>query len=346
MLLNNDIYYEEMKLHTLHKTRKNMSYLQKLKKQSKNADVLNKLVEKSKKASNNSNTEDNRFWRVDRGKDGNAYAIIRFLPIPEVDSEEEKAMPWVVKYNHGFKGPTGLWYIEDSLTTIGKQDAISVMNRQLWNSGSEADVEKAKKQKRKTQYFSNIYVVKDPADPSNEGKVFLFKYGKKIFDKIMTIINPDPTFDDEPSDPFDIFEGRDFKLKIRTVDGYPNYDLSEFTKTKAITNPDGSEMSETELEKVLSSQHSLLDLISPDKFKTPEELEERLKLVLAEDGDNIMDRPSLKKEEKKTTKVVEEDEEDDYEKLVKETEKSSPMTSSDEDDDEINLDKLLEGLDD
>jgi hypothetical protein len=177
-------------------------------------------------------------------------------------------------YAHGFQGPGG-WYIENSLTTIGQKDPVSEYNRELWNSGNEKDKETVRKQKRKLSYYSNIYVVKDPANPANEGKIFLFKYGKKIFDKIMAAMQPE--FEDEtPINPFDFWQGANFKLKIRKVDGYWNYDKSEFDRPEPLLDDDEA------MEAIWKKEYSLNELIAPSQFKTYEELEKRLKYVLGQ----------------------------------------------------------------
>ena len=210
---------------------------------------------------------DERLWKPEVDKAGNGYAVIRFLPAP--DGED---LPWAQVWSHAFQGPGG-WYIENSLTTLGKKDPVSDLNRTLWNSGSDADKEIARKQKRKLSYYSNIYVVKDPTNPQNEGKVFLFKYGKKIFDKIMEAMQPE--FEDEtPINPFDFWQGANFKLKIVKKDGYWNYDKSEFDKVGPVLEDDDA------LEGLWKKQYSLAAVTAPDQFKTYEDLEKRLKYVL------------------------------------------------------------------
>jgi hypothetical protein len=212
---------------------------------------------------------DERIWKPVMDKSGNGYAVIRFLPA--VEGED---MPWAKIWNHAFQGPTGQWYIENSLTTVGQNDPVSEYNTRLWNSGVESDKEIARKQKRKLQYYSNIYVVEDPANPQNEGKVFLFRYGKKIFDKIMEAMQP--AFQDEtPVNPFDFWEGANFKLKIRKVDGYWNYDKSEFADPSALFDNDD------DIEALWKTQHSLADFTSPSNFKSYDELKARLDAVLA-----------------------------------------------------------------
>lgn len=212
---------------------------------------------------------DERIWKPVMDKSGNGYAVIRFLPA--VEGED---MPWAKIWNHAFQGPTGQWYIENSLTTVGQNDPVSEYNTRLWNSGVESDKEIARKQKRKLQYYSNIYVVEDPANPQNEGKVFLFRYGKKIFDKIMEAMQP--AFQDEtPVNPFDFWEGANFKLKIRKVDGYWNYDKSEFDAPSALFDNDD------DIEALWKTQHSLADFTGPSNFKSYDELKARLDAVLA-----------------------------------------------------------------
>ena len=211
--------------------------------------------------------EDNRFWTPSVDKAGNGYAVIRFLPAPKGED-----IPWVRLFSHGFQGPGG-WFIENSLTTLNKKDPVSEYNSTLWNRGDEAGKEQARKQKRRLTYMSNIYVVKDPANPDNDGKVFLFRYGKKLFDKINDIMNPE--FEDEsPVNPFDLWEGANFKMKIRNLEGYRNYDKSEFDKPTPL-----SEDEET-LERVWSSEHSLNEFLDPKNFKSYNELKMRLDKVL------------------------------------------------------------------
>ena len=212
---------------------------------------------------------DERLWKPEVDKAGNGYAVIRFLPAP--DGED---LPWAQVWSHAFQGPGG-WYIENSLTTLGKKDPVSDLNRTLWNSGNDADKETARKQKRKLSYYSNIYVVQDPANPQNEGRVFLYKFGKKIFDKLTEAMQP--AFADEtPINPFDFWQGADFKVKIRKVEGYWNYDKSEFAEPSTLKGFDDSE-----LETLWKQQYSLTDFTAPDKFKTFEELETRLQTVLS-----------------------------------------------------------------
>ena len=225
------------------------------------------------KADNLNKTEksgpDERLWKPEVDKTGNGYAVLRFLPAPE--GEE---IPWVKLYSHAFQGPGG-WYIENSLTTVGKKDPVSDHNRELWNSGNESDKDVVRRQKRKLSYYANIYVVKDPTNPQNEGGVFLYKFGKKIFDKLMEAMQPE--FEDEsPINPFDFWQGANFKLKIKKKDGYWNYDSSEFDKVSPLLEDDDA------LEALWKKQYSLAAVTAPDQFKSYEDLEKRLKYVLGQ----------------------------------------------------------------
>ena len=232
-------------------------------------DSLMKEVEKIANPQSDSKKSDDRFWQPEVDKAGNGYAVIRFLAPPQGED-----LPFVRVWNHGFQGPTGKWYIENSLTTIGKQDPVSELNTELWNSGSEANKEVARKQKRKLTYYANILVVKDPARPDNEGKVFLFKFGKKIWDKIKDMA--DPQFEDEkPVNVFDFDTGANFKLKIRNVEGYRNYDKSEFESPSPISNEDSV------IEKIWSQQHSLTAFLDAKNFKSYDDLKKKLTMVLS-----------------------------------------------------------------
>lgn len=241
-----------------------------LKKQSKLGSLTEKLVKEVEKMSTGSSGgADERFWKPEMDKTGVGSAIIRFLPAPE--GEE---LPWVKMYSHAFQGNGG-WYIENSLTTIGQKDPVSEYNRELWNSGSDKDKETVRKQKRKLSYYSNIYVIKDPAHPENEGKVFLFKFGKKIFDKILNAMQPEFE-DEEPINPFDFWGGANFRLKIRKVEGYWNYDKSEFDSPSSLLDDDDA------LEALWKKEYSLSAIVAPDQFKSYEDLEKRLKYVLGQ----------------------------------------------------------------
>ena len=237
------------------------------KNRSKSLDKLNQQLEKIQTKSY-SDPNEGKFWKPVRDKAGNGFAIIRFLPAP--NGEE---MPFVRIWDHGFQGPTGLWYIENSLTTLGNDDPVSEFNSKLWNTGIDADKEQARKQKRRLKYVSNIYVVKDSANPENEGKVFLYQFGKKIFDKLNDLMNP--SFEDEdPVNPFDLWEGANFRLKIRQFEGYPNYDKSEFDAPTPLSDDD------SEMEEVWSKEHSLDEVIDPKNFKPYTELKTKLYRVL------------------------------------------------------------------
>ena len=231
---------------------------------------LSALIKETEKISNpNSNfgDRDEGYWKPELDKSGNGYAVIRFLPAPE--GEE---LPWAKLYSHAFQGPGG-WYIENSLTTLGQKDPVSEHNRELWNSGLDADKDTVRKQKRKLSYYANIYVVQDKANPQNEGQVFLYKFGKKIFDKIMEAMQPE--YEDETAiNPFDFWQGANFKLKLKKVAGYWNYDSSEFAAPSPLLDDDDA------LEAVWKKQYSLAGLVAPDQFKSYEDLDKRLKMVL------------------------------------------------------------------
>ena len=214
-------------------------------------------------------TVDERFWKLTTDKAGNGFAVIRFLPAS--DGED---MPFAKLYSHAFQGPGG-WYIENSLTTLGQKDPLGEYNRELWNSGDESLKEQVRKQKRKLSYYSNIYVVKDPSNPDNEGKVFLFRYGKKIHDKIMDVVNGDELEGREGINPFDFWGGANFKLRAKKVAGYPNYDSSEFQDPGTLEDLD-----DAQLESIWNRQHKLQELVAPESFKTYEQLQERLNEVL------------------------------------------------------------------
>ena len=238
-----------------------------LKKQSSLGSLTAKLVSQVEKMNKGSNGVDDRLWKPEVDKAGNGYAVIRFLPAP--DGED---LPWAKLYTHAFQASGG-WYIENSLTTLGQKDPVSEHNSQLWNSGVDSDKEVARKQKRKLSYYSNVYVVKDPSNPANEGKVFLFRYGKKIFDKITAAMQPE--FEDEQAiNPFDFWAGANFKIKIKKVAGYWNYDSSEFAAPAPLLDDDDA------MEAVWKQEYSLAELVAPDQFKSYEDLKKRLDYVL------------------------------------------------------------------
>ena len=237
----------------------------------KSSGSLNKLLDAAKGETapqEKKSYVDERLWKPELDKSGNGYAVIRFLPA--VKGED---LPWAKVWNHAFQGPTGQWYIENSLTTLSQKDPVSEHNTALWNTGLESDKEIARKQKRKLQYFSNIYVVSDAKHPENEGKVFLFRYGKKIFDKITAAMSPE--FEDEKAiNPFDFWEGANFKLKIRKVDGYWNYDKSEFDSPTPIKENDEA------IEQIWDKQYALKPFLAPENFKSYDELKSKLDKVL------------------------------------------------------------------
>jgi hypothetical protein len=288
-------------------------------KRSGNKDIERLTQEISKlsdKTEGKKSYEDTRFWKPTVDKVGNGSATIRFLPAPAGED-----VPWVQIFSHSFQGPGG-WYIENSLTTINKKDPVSEHNTVLWNSGVEANKEVARKQKRKLQYIANIYVVRDPGNPDNEGKVFLFKFGKKIFDKINEAMNPE--FEDEsPVNPFHLWEGANFKLKIRKVEGYTNYDKSEFDSSAPLSQDDD------DLEKIWKSEYALSEFLDEKNFKSYDELKTRLNKVLGLESDTSVafkpNPPATPKVESKPKATVEsekpwaDDDEDDvsyFEKLA------------------------------
>ena len=235
---------------------------------------LSKLVESAQEASGqaaSSNRKDDRFWIPTRDKAGNGYAVIRFLP--GLDTE---GTPWIRYWDHAFKGPTGQWYIEKSLTTLGQQDPLSELNSKMWNSGIESDKATVRQRKRNLRYVANILVISDPSNPENEGQVFMYRFGKKIFDKLMDAMQP--AFQDEtPMNPFDMWQGADFTLKIRKVEGYPNYDASQFKASSPLMDGD-----DAQLEALYNKQYDLSEFVDPKNFKSYDELKSRLAMVLGE----------------------------------------------------------------
>ena len=242
----------------------------------RNRDQISKLVQAAESTGGGEKKSyvDERIWKPTVDKAGNGYAVIRFLP-----AMEGQDLPWVRYWDHGFKGPTGLWYIENSLTSIGQPDPVGELNSRLWNSGIEADKDKARTQKRRLHYVTNILVISDPSNPQNEGKVFLYQFGKKIFDKIMDVMQP--SFADEtPINPFDFWDGANFKLKIRNVEGYRNYDKSEFESATPLYEAD-----ESKLESVYNQLHPVGDFTDPKNYKSYDELKAKLMKVLGEEAD-------------------------------------------------------------
>ena len=238
----------------------------------RNRTDLGKLVEQAQQATGGQTkrqSDDPRFWQPTRDKAGNGYAVIRFLP-----GDAEAATPWVRYWDHAFKGPTGQWYIEKSLTSIGQQDPLSELNSKMWNSGIEADKATVRQRKRQLRYVANVLIISDPSAPENEGQIKLYRFGKKIFDKIMDSMQPQFP-DEKPVNPFDMWEGADFTVKIRKVEGYPNYDASSFKSPSAIGEDDA-------MEELYSKQHDMTEFTDPKNYKTYDELKSRLAMVLGE----------------------------------------------------------------
>ena len=284
-----------------------------LKKQSKLGSLTEKLVKEVEKLNSaGSSSEDDRYWKLTTDKSQNGYAVIRFLPAPNGED-----LPFVKIYSHAFQGNGG-WLIDNCVTTLNQKCPICEHNSSLWNSGIDANKEIARKQKRKLTYISNIYVVKDPSNPENEGKNFLYKYGKKIFDKISAAMKPE--FEDEtPIDPFDFWQGANFKLKAKNVAGYRNYDSSEFAVPGALLDSDD------EMEAIWKQEHSLAELVADDQFKSYDDLKKRLSSVLGTKGARTQDPET----------VSEEDDSYDVERTAKSPSSfSSSSSSSNEDEDE------------
>lgn len=303
-----------------------MSNFASLKKSSADLSRLTKEIEKINTPQGSDREEDTRFWKLERDKAGNGMAVIRFLPAPAVDGDD--ALPWVRYFDHGFKGPSGKWYIENSLTSIGQKDPVSEYNSSLWNASSDENSwqrKQARDQKRRLHYIANIYVIKDPANPENEGKVKLFKFGKKIFDKITLAMNPEYE-GDSPMNPFDLWNGANFKLRTRTVAGYPNYDQSVFESSKPLSDDDA------ELEKIWKSEYSLKEFLDSKNYKTYDELKKRLDEVLGAAGavnDQITDSVTQSKptfESSKPRKSVED---------------TPPWSGDDTEDEDLNYFKAL-----
>ena len=267
--------------------------------------------------------QDDRFWKLEADKAGNASATIRFLPRTEGDE-----LPWVRVFSHGFQGPTGKWYIENSLTTIGENDPVGELNSRLWNSGVEADKEIARKQKRRLHYIANVLIVSDPKHPENEGQVRLFKFGKKIFDKIMDKARP--TFEDEtPVNVFDLWEGADFKLRMRKVDGYPNYDQSVFLEPAAIAGGD-----EEEILKIVNKQYKLAEFVDPKNFKSYDELARKLAAVLDGGGTPAVSAAAIADQDDEYTPPVRTE-------VAKPAVKITPQVEDDDDEDAMSFFKKI-----
>jgi hypothetical protein len=256
-----------------------------LKRNRDSLDKLTKAIETTTQTAEAGSKDDTRFWAPTVDKSGNGMAVIRFLPAPSIDGDD--GLPWVRRFDHGFQGPGG-WFIDNCLTTVGDKCPVCEHNSTLWNSGVEANKEIVRKQKRRLSYIANIYVISDPSNPENEGTVRLYKFGKKIFDKISEVMNPE--FPDEtPLNPFDLWEGANFKLKIRNVEGYRNYDKSEFADKSALL--DGND---DKLEAIYTKEHSLKDFTDKKHFKPYEQLKARLDKVLGFEGDAV---PNIRAED-------------------------------------------------
>jgi hypothetical protein len=281
---------------------------------SRSADI-SKLVQAAEAAGGGTQEKksyaDDRFWRPEVDKSGNGYAVIRFLPAAEGED-----LPWVKYWDHGFKGPTGQWYIENSLTSIGQNDPVSEMNSALWNSGNEDDKKIVRERKRRLHYVSNIMVVSDPANPANEGKVFLFKFGKKIFDKIMDVMQPQFA-DEDPVNPYDFWEGANFKLKIRNVEGYRNYDKSEFESSSQLADDD-------KLEVIYNKLYGLQEFLDPKNYKSYDELKAKLYRVLGEAGTPMTTAEAVSLDESSAAPSFKAVEEPSYQ----------PAAAADDDDDD------------
>ena len=290
-----------------------------LKKQSKLGSLTEKLVKEVEKMNSSNSSSDERVWKLDCDKSGNGYAVIRFLPAP--DGED---LPFVKVYSHAFQGPGG-WLIDNCLTSINQKCPVCEHNSGLWNNGTDAGKEVARKQKRKLTYVSNIYVVKDPANPANEGKVFLFKYGKKIFDKITEAMQPE--FEDEsPIDPFDFWQGANFKLKAKNVAGYRNYDSSEFASQSALLDDDDA------MEAIWKKQYSLADFMSPGEFKTYEELKKRLSSVLGTKNTRIAEEVEDEDDYRGSTRELTEDLREELSNLKPTRRATAPVEDNEDDD--------------
>lgn len=282
-----------------------MSFADLKRKSQSNFEFLQKELEKSSTQSG----ADERLWKPELDASGNGYAVVRFLPAPEGES-----VPWAKIYSHAFQGPGG-WLIDNCLTTNGDKCPVCAANQKLWNSGHESDKEIARQRKRKLSYYSNIYVVNDSKNPDNNGKVFLFKYGKKIHDKILAAMQPE--FQDEtPVNVFDFWEGANFKIKIRTIGGYWNYDASEFAAPTALSSDD------EEMERIWKQQYSLEAFTASDQFKSYEELENRMSIVLGTTPNPV-------------TRQVQEEEDQEPVLVASTPARREPSTSDDSDDDAL-----------
>ena len=299
-----------------------MSAFDKLRKNS--ASSLEKLTEQLSKMNSKPNygKDNDKYWKPTRDDAGNGFAIIRFLPEP--DGED---IPFVKFYDHGFQGPTGQYYIEKSLNSIGQEDPVGLMMREIYARKNEEEIKANAKCRRRTHYVSNVYIIKDSAKPENEGKVFLYEYGKKIFDKLNDMMNPQ--FEDEkPVNIFDLWAGADFRLKIRTVDKFPNYDKSEFDSPRQLFEKD------EEMEIIYNQCHSLAAILDPKEFKTFEELQDKLNKVLGKDGAENKGKSRVEDEQDSELDMSSMKEKPSRE-MKEETPKSSPSSDDDDDDEDL-----------
>ena len=289
-----------------------------LKKQSKLGSLTEKLVKEVEKMNSSNGSTDDRLWKLDCDKSGNGYAVIRFLPAPEGED-----LPFIKVYSHAFQGPGG-WLIDNCLTSLNQKCPVCEHNSGLWNNGTDAGKEVARKQKRKLTYMSNIYVVKDPANPENEGKVFLFKYGKKIFDKISEAMQPE--FEDEsPIDPFDFWGGANFKLKAKNVAGYRNYDSSEFAAAGALLDDDEA------MEAIWKKQYSLAEFLSPSEFKSYDELKKRLSSVLGTKNSRLDEEVEDEEDSRGSVKELDDDLRSELSNLKPTRRAAAPVEDEDDD---------------
>lgn len=291
-----------------------------LKKQSSLGSLTEKLIKEAEKMGGNNSSDNPNLFKLETDKVGNGRAVIRFLPAPPNED-----LPFVKLYNHGFQ-VNGRWFIENCLTTLGEECPVCRANSELWNSGVDSDKEIARTRKRKLSYYANVYIVSNPADPSLEGQVKIFRFGAKVFDKIKASMKPE--FEDDPViDPFDLWNGANFRLRVKKVAGYPNYDDSVFEPPSALLDGD-----DDKLEALWKTEHSLQELVSRDKFKSPEELEKRLNYVL---GSKPISQ-SVREQEEELEPLAQSSESD----IMKELEesysrsKSSMVEETDEDEDD------------
>jgi len=292
-----------------------MSFKDLKKSRTNSMDKLIKAAEKVGGSGDKKSFVDDAEWKVSRDKAGNAYAVIRFLPAAEGED-----IPWVQYWDHGFQGPGGKWYIEKSLTSIGKQDPVSEHNSLLWNTGRDEDKETARRQKRRLHYASNIYVVSDPANPQNEGKIFKYVYGKKIFDMIMDVMQPEFP-DDAPMNPFDLWEGAEFKIKVRKVDGWVNYGSSVFAAPSEFLDGD-----EVALEEVFNKLYKLGDYVDPANYKSYAELETKMKQVLGQTAVPMTTAESIELDEPKEAPVLKAKAENETANVVKSSDDEDTMS--------------------